>query len=66
MLAAILPIILPALIQVIAYAFQKKILNDSQRQAFLDFVQAMSNDANNSKMAHDKFKKMHEDLKNKV
>jgi hypothetical protein len=63
MWTAILPIILPALINIISYAAQKKLLSDAQVKTFIDFVQAMSvSGGNNSKIAHQKFLKMHEKL----
>lgn len=63
MWAAILPIVLPAIINIVAYAYKQKMLSDAQMATFLDFVHSMSIASNNSKIAHDKFKKMYNDLK---
>lgn len=65
MWSLILPIILPAAIKLIAFFYDKKVLSDNQRQAFLDFVQAMATEENESKVSHQKFKELHDKLKAK-
>lgn len=65
MWSLILPIILPATVKLIAFFYDKKVLSDSQRQAFLDFVQAMATESNESSVSHQKFKDLHDKLKGK-
>jgi hypothetical protein len=63
MWATILPIILPAIISLAGFLWQRKIISDANYQTFIDFVQAKSNQPNLSNVARMKFKKMHEDMK---
>jgi hypothetical protein len=62
MLTALLPILVPLAVQLIAYAFEKHYLNESQKKAFLNFIETMSKKDNTSKESRDNFSKLHEKL----
>lgn len=62
-LLTILPMILPSALKLIAFLYDQKVLTDQQRKTFLDFIQAMSEEQNESRVSRDVFKKLHDKLK---
>lgn len=63
MWASLLPIVLPAVISLVTFFYQEKLLSDAQMTAFLNYVQSMANEPNNSEGARKAFYQMHEQLK---
>lgn len=62
MWASLLPIVLPAVISLVTFFYQEKLLSDAQMTAFLNYVQAMANEPNNSEAARQAFCQMHAQL----
>ena len=65
MFTALLPVLVPLAVRLIAYAFEKNHLNIEQKKAFLDFIQSMAQKENSSKKSKDVFEELHERLKDK-
>jgi len=62
---AIFMSLLPVILKIISWGFEKKYLSDEQRKAFLNFVQTLSTRPNESKKSMDAFEKLHARLKEK-
>jgi hypothetical protein len=62
-MTSIIQALLPLALNLISMAIQKHILNQEQKQAFLDFIQAMAEKGNTSSKIRDQFIKLHEKLK---
>lgn len=62
----ILPLVVQIAIRMISYVFEKGYLNEVQKQAFLNFIQAMNSQGNTSERARSTYQDLHERLKNKT